>query len=86
MSGPPSASLPRTLAACLGMAAFVAVLVWGLGAGLAMEAALLRAAGGGALMFLIGLILGRAMTDTLEREVAPPPEPEKKKELSRKGP
>lgn len=69
----------------MGMAAFVAVLVWGLGVGLGLEAAVLRAAGGAALMFLIGLILGRAMTDSLARDAQPPPAIEKKKEISKKG-
>ena len=86
MPGPSSPSLPRVLAACLGMAAFVAVLIWGLGVGLELEAALLRASGGAAVMFLMGLVLGRAMTDSLEREALPPAGVEKKKEISKKGP
>jgi len=86
MPGPTSSSLPRVLAACLGVAAFVAVLVWGLGVGLGLEAALLRAAGGATLMFLMGLVLGRAMTDSLKREIPTLPTPEKKKEISKKGP
>ncbi len=84
MPNPTNRSLPRLIGACLSMAAFLAILVWGLGSGLEVLDSALRATGGAILMFFVGLILGKAMGDSIDPPAPPSGTGEKKQEISRK--
>lgn len=84
MPSPVQKSLPRLIGGSLSGAAFLAILIWGLGSGLEVLDAALRAIGGAVLMFFVGLILGKAMGDSIEPPAPPSPKSEKKQEISRK--
>lgn len=84
MPSPVQKSLPRLIGGSLSVAAFLAILVWGLGTGLGILDAALRAIGGSILMFFVGLILGKAMGDSIDPPAPPSGGPEKKQEISRK--
>ena len=71
----------------LGVIAMLMTLIWALGAGLELGPALMRALAALLIMFFVGLILGRAMADSVtpqapKREELPP----EKDKLQKKGP
>lgn len=84
MSGPASPTLPRLVGACLSVAAFLAILVWSLGAGIELAGAMLRAVGASVCMFFLGLILGRAMGDSIRGSEESASKPEKKQEIPKR--
>ncbi|MCC6741784.1 MAG: hypothetical protein IT452_22380 [Planctomycetia bacterium] len=84
MSGPASPTLPRLVGASLAVAAFVAILVWSLGVGIEMSGAMVRAVGGSACMFFVGLILGRAIGDSVAGPEQGAKDGEKKQEIRKK--
>lgn len=71
----------------LGVIAMLMTLIWALGAGLDIVPALMRSLAALLIMFFVGLILGRAMADSVAPGVPkreePPPEKDK---LQKKGP
>lgn len=85
MARPTVPSSTRLLASSLGIAALLAALLWSLGAGLDLASALFRSLIAAFLMFLLGLVLGRSLEDTLKRE-SPPGAPGKKEENDKKAP
>lgn len=77
----------KMLGSGLGVIAMLMTLIWALGAGLDIVPALMRSLAALLIMFFVGLILGRAMADSVapgapKREELPP----EKDKLQKKGP
>jgi hypothetical protein len=73
----------RMLGGGLGVIAMLVTLIWALGAGMAPLQALGRAVVALVVLFLVGLMLGRAMADTVGGEVDSAGKSEKKGDSGR---